>query len=285
MNWIVLVSEAERAQGALAAATLSRAREALDENGAVILRGVFTTSAIDRLRGEFEVQWGALQEEAFALRSQRPGPNPVIRVGEKRYEVLVTLKGAFAEPSLFANPLLCPFLTSVLDEGMRLSGVTSVVSFPGATLQHLHTDHPRLFGETGVSESLPAYAINVAAPLIDIDRDIGSTAICLGSHLWPAGRAPNPEELVAVDFLRGDCVLIDYRTLHTGLPNKSNIVRPILYMVYARNWFFDDLNHTSRPSLNMDLETFMALPDAVKPLMTRAYSAQARAAFLSASQT
>jgi hypothetical protein len=78
-------------------------------------------------------------------------------------------------------------------------------------------------------------------------------------------------------FQRGDAILIDYRTLHGGQPNMSQIVRPILYLVYARSWFFDDLNHTHRSPLDMPLETFEALPEDLKPLLLRVYSQQIRA--------
>ena len=193
---------------------------------------------------------------------------------------LLTLRGALADPMLFANPLLYPVLSAALGKDMRVSGVTAVVSYPGAQAQHIHADHPHLFAGDAMSTALPSYGINVAVPLIDVDRTIGPTAICLGSHRWPHGRTATPDELTVVDFQRGDCVLIDYRTQHTGMPNTSTVVRPILYIVYARNWFFDDVNHLSRPSLNMPLEEFAALPEPVKPLFSRAYSQQMRARYL-----
>jgi len=59
---------------------------------------------------------------------------------------------------------------------------------------------------------------------------------------------------------RGDCVMLDYRTLHAGLPNLSQQARPIVYMVYARPWFFDDVNHINRIPLDMPVEHYEALP-------------------------
>jgi len=89
---------------------------------------------------------------------------------------------------------------------------------------------------------LPAHAINVAIPLIDVAVETGPTGIWLGSHKWPESYIPPPEAMTSVPFQRGDCILVDYRTLHTGLPNHSNLVRPIIYMTYARTWFFDECN-------------------------------------------
>ena len=279
MNWIVSIPEQERNTSALSPSTLQAAKAAIHENGCVLLRGVFNPSVIDQLRTQFNAEWGRSEPE-MATAAQQPAPNPILRVGEKRYEVLLKLTNALANPLLFASPMLYPFLVSELGRGMRISGVTAVVSYPGAEPQHIHADHSYLFDQDALSTGIPTYAINVAIPLIDIDQTIGPTGVCLGSHLWPAERPAPRSEVVSADIQRGDCLLIDYRTKHCGMPNNSAVTRPILYIVYARSWFFDEVNHLSRPSLNMPLESFAALPDPVKPLLSRAYSAQMRARYL-----
>jgi len=243
----------------------------------VLLRGVFAVDTIDALRAEFSRQWPAPDYEAMHALAKRPAPNPVLCVGERRYEVLVKIKGPFGHPALIGNPVLCRFLVRVLDQSMKLSGMTVVVSYPGALMQHVHSDLHALFDEPGLSASLPAYAINVSVPLVDVDATLGPTGIWLGSHLWPLGRMPRPDEYTAVDFIRGDCVLIDYRTLHAGMPNNGALARPILYLVYARTWFFDEANHRARPSLDMDAEDYAALPAPLKPLLERAHVQRVRA--------
>jgi len=55
---------------------------------------------------------------------------------------------------------------------------------------------------------------------------------------------------------------MDYRTLHTGMPNRGTRIRPILYLVYTRTWFFDEVNHAGRAALDLPLEKFLWLPDA-----------------------
>ena len=67
---------------------------------------------------------------------------------------------------------------------------------------------------------------------------------------------------------RGDCIVLDYRTLHAGLPNRSNRARPIVYMVYARPWFFDHANHVNRRRIPVDmpLERYDELPASVRPI-------------------
>jgi hypothetical protein len=281
-DWIVQVSSAERAAGRLSIANEHAARASLKTNGATLLRGALAAEMVDALHGAFQTQWGGFSDAQMLERSKQPAPNPVLCVGEGRYEILIRMSGAFGDPNLFANNLLCNLLAGALDRRMKLSGLTAVISYPGAKVQHIHSDLHALFDEPGLGAALPHYAINVAVPLIDVDAITGPTAIWLGSHLWEANRSPRPEESVSVDFLRGDCVLIDYRTLHAGLPNNSAIARPILYMVYARTWFFDEANHRARPSLDMAVEDFVKLAPHVRELVARAFSQRMRARYIAA---
>jgi hypothetical protein len=66
--------------------------------------------------------------------------------------------------------------------------------------------------------------------------------------------------------------LLDYCTLHAGLPDPSGRVRPIIYMIYVRRWFFDHGNHVRRILLDMPLEHYNSIPASVRPLLIRAFS-------------
>jgi hypothetical protein len=206
-----------------------------------------------------------MQDEAA-----KPAPNRFLRVGEARYEIALRLSGAFGTPDVLANGLLCRFLRPLLGEDMRLSGVTAVVSHPGATKQHAHRDHLHLFPEPEIGPSLPVYAVNVAVPLIDVDFETGPTGVWLGSHRSAEESKFLSSAPTACVLQRGDCMLLDYRTLHAGMPNSSGRARPIMYMVYVRPWFFDHANHLKRIPLDMPREHCDALPAPVRPLLTRA---------------
>ena len=129
-----------------------------------------------------------------------------------------------------------------------------------------------LFFQPGVGPNLPVYAVNVAVPLIDVDLETGPTGVWLGSHRSPQDTKALNSALTACAWRRGDCLLLDYRTLHAGLANLNGKARPIVYMVYARPWFFDDVNHVNRISLDMPLERYEELPESVRPLLLRAFS-------------
>ena len=63
-----------------------------------------------------------------------------------------------------------------------LNSYTSVISLPGSQNQQIHSDGGHLFGES-IGASLPPHAITVAIPLVDIDKECGSTAIWGRSHI------------------------------------------------------------------------------------------------------
>ena len=280
MTWTVAVSAAERAAGTMSPDTERLALATLREQGCVLLRGAFDPALIDDLAREFSARYGAFDAKQMAAMALTPPPNPLIEVGDARFEIAISMSGVFARPQVFANPLLHRFLGGVLGEDLRLSGFTAVVSHPGAGLQHPHRDHRFLFPGSAQSNAVPTYAINVSVPLIDVDEATGPTAIWPGSHKWAEDFIPDYYAL-NVPFRRGDAVLIDYRTLHTGLPNAGTRVRPILYMVYARTWFFDDVNHIGRAALDMTIEQFAQMPHELHPLLSRAYSQAMRARWAS----
>lgn len=285
MSWLVAIPEQERLAGALSAETTRAAYNALHLHGAALLRGAFSAGAIGALHEEFTLRYGDIDIRAMTELASRPGPNPILEVGPSRFDIVLEMTGPFADPDIFASPLLRPLLAPVLAADMRLGGFTVVVSYPGAGAQAIHRDHSHLFGHPGVSPGLPVYALNIAVPLVDIDLEMGPTAIWLGSHRWPEGAQAQPDAATVLPFQRGDCILIDYRTLHAGLPNRSARPRPILYMPYMRTWFADDVNYTRRAPLDISLATYESLPEPARALLLRAYSQAMRTRLSSGAET
>ncbi len=276
---IIMVSDAERAQGRLAQESAFAAIKGLHEEGAVILRGIYPTEGIDALYQTFQARYGNLDPARMLAASQQPPPNFIQKVGEGRYEIAPRMTGPFGHPGLFANAVLMNFLWPLLGgDIMRLASMTVVASYPGSAMQHIHRDHGQLFHEFAqIGPALPLYAVNVTVPLIDVDQNIGPTAIWPGSHRWPQEQESTPEGMASVAFQRGDAIVMDYRTMHTGMPNSSNTVRPILYMVYSREWFFDDNNHRGRTPMAITLAELQAMPKESQLLLMRAWQQALRA--------
>lgn len=277
-DWIISPSAEERARGQLSPEALREAHAAFRQNGCLLVRGALPVSLVDAMRTEFDQRYGALGLSGLREQSRRPPPNPVDPRGEARFEITMRMSGAFAHPEGFANPLLRGILTPLLGGDMQLNSFSIVVSYPGAAMQQIHRDHGHLFAsEPEISPNLPVYAINVGVPLIDVDLEIGPTGVWPGSHRWAPNVEADPAAAAVYPIKRGDCILIDYRTLHTGMPNRTAVTRPILYMVYARGWFSDEATHFGVNSPDMPLEDYNRLPDAArKPLLYRALSQAVR---------
>jgi hypothetical protein len=272
-NFIVEIPSAERQAGVIGRDTATAAYKILHETGALLLRDVFAPAQIDVLHQEFMTRLGGNDLASLEARAKNPPPNPVLPVGGARFELAMRLNGPFGDPALLANPLLLSFLGPLLGKTMRLSGCTAVAAFPGADLQHIHRDYTHLFDEyPDLGPRLPVHAINCSVPLLDIDMQLGPTGFWPGSHRLPDSVPPDPNAMASTPFRRGDCFLIDYRTRHAGMPNRGTQVRPIFYLVYARDWFFDAYNHSARIPLDITLDELKALPPHVHPLLERAFA-------------
>jgi hypothetical protein len=254
----------------------SAATATFREHGCVLLRGALAPSLIEDMHGEFVSQFGALDFPAMQTEAAKPPPNRFLMVGDARYDITLRMTGAFGRPEVFANPLLVGFLQSLLGPEMQLSNFTVVAAHPDAPEQHVHRDCSHLFAERDVGPNLPVYAVNVAVPLIDVGLEMGPTQVWPGTHRlnqdFVSRRSGVPRSMQ-----RGDCMLMDYRTLHAGGHNISGKIRPIVYMVYARPWFFDQVNHVKRIPLDMPLEHYEGLPASFRPLLIRAFSYAIRA--------
>jgi hypothetical protein len=272
MDWVVAVSASETAGGELTPETDAAARAALQEHGCILLRGAFPAATIDAMYQEYAAQLGTLDLAAIEAEAKKPPPNRIMYVGGARYDTTLRMTGTFGRPDVFANPLLLKFLRPLLGKDMRLNSFTAVASYPGAPQQAPHRDHDHLFPQPGVAANLPIYAVNVAVPLIDVDLETGPTGVWLGSHRSGQVVAVQGKDMTAAPLQRGDCMILDYRTLHTGLPNRSGRARPVVYMVYGRRWFFDDVNYINRIPLDMPIEQYHQLPESLRPLLVRAFS-------------
>jgi len=279
-DWVVAVPPREAAGGALSSDTATAAYASLEKHGCVLLRGAFSPALIDAMHREYMVQLGGLDAAQMQSLSERPPPNRIGWVGGARYDIILRMTGAFARPEVFANDLLIKLLRPLLGADMRLNSFTTVVSHPGAPRQQAHRDHDHLYPQPDVATNLPIYAVNVAVPLVDVDMKVGPTGVWLGSHRLGQKVSVQEGAMALSPLQRGDCMVLDYRTLHAGMPNQSTLPRPIVYMVYSRRWFFDDINHINRIPLDMPIELYEALPPALQPLMVRGYSHALRARWL-----
>jgi len=166
-----------------------------------------------------------------------------LKVGDRRLLITVNLEPPFDNQRLFANPYLLPVLNAALNEGFVISALGVVCWLPSAPAQRQHDDGGILFPGTGIDSLLPASAITVGIPLLEMNEVHGTTAFWLGSHR-DAGRA-SKEAAIQPVVREGSCMLWDFRLMHGGTPNRSTLPRPLLYLTYCRPWFVEHLNFTT----------------------------------------
>jgi ectoine hydroxylase-related dioxygenase (phytanoyl-CoA dioxygenase family) len=221
--------------------------------GTLIVENVFEAELMDRLLTEFSERYRSY------LADDRP--DDALRVGNKRFMITVDVDGRFNDPALYAAPLLTPILARLLGDEFVLGSFTSVASLPGASEMRMHKDHPALFDEGELANTLPTVAVTTLIPLRGFDLVMGTTRVVKGSH------RRSSEESAEMEWQdpcapKGSCLLMDYRLSHQGLANRSQVVRPVLSVVYNRPWFRDSVNYELQAPLRITRAEFARVPQA-----------------------
>jgi hypothetical protein len=149
-----------------------------------------------------------------------------------------------------------PYLTEILTDQFVANGFGAVISEPGVNAQQWHVDSSHLFED--VNATLPCHFVTVFAPLFEYSEEIGPTEIALGSHLhtWclrnrvVEDQYPSDaivEKLLSSENIRqvklsaniGDIAIMDGKCLHRGSKNESECTRPLLYLSFARPFYYE----------------------------------------------
>jgi hypothetical protein len=233
-------------------------------NGCLIVRNAFEPKLIETLQREFTGGYSRYFQD-------RHFPD-ALRVGDKRTMITLRVENTFNTPGFYANPRIFSLLRYLLGDAMIMGSMGAVCSLPGAGWQHQHRDHANIFDSTMVYPggdacyaSLPPYAITVVVPLVSLNEATGSTRLWPGSHLKLDRNALDGESLDPM-VEPGDCYLMDYRLMHGGMPNRSQLVRPIIYNVYYRPWFRDCQNYPLQAPLSMSAVERGKVPPAYRGL-------------------
>lgn len=236
----------------------------LDPATRLLAKQVFTSKGVISIENAFELGFIASLRNAFISNYARHlvdrETGETLKVGDKRILVPVEVAQQFNSPHLYANPFVFPLVQDMLGEECILGSFGAVAALPGAEDQHVHRDHPFLFNEETIDTAMPAYAVNVMIPLVDVDEHRGTTRVWPGSHrTWlDSGARELPSEHVVAPV--GSCILMDYRLLHGGTANRSEQVRPILYVIYQRPWFKDYVNYLKVRELRTSVEEHSKIP-------------------------
>src|SRR5262249_18694154 len=236
----IVPSEAERATAELGRETIEQASRSFRVDGALIIENLVDPAVISEARQAFN--------EAYSHYLDGSEHTDAARVGDRRLMIAVALEAPFDNPQLFANPYLLSILSSELDDSFIIGAFGVVCSLPSAPTQHCHNDGGILFPSSGFDRLLPAAAVTVGIPLLEMNEFHGTTALWLGSHR--DDDRVSKEQAIAPVVREGSCMLWDFRLFHGGTPNRGTVPRPLLYLTYCRPWFVDHLNFNTKANQN-----------------------------------
>ena len=189
-----------------------------------------------------------------------------LHVGDKRYMLTVDIEDPFDDPRLLGSATVLPIIQKILGDEAVLGAFTAVISLPGSRDQQLHKDHPALFPDSRWHFDIPPFSAQIIIPLIPLDEFSGTTRFYKGSHkvLTADSEALGHQDAMVP---LGSCLLNDYRCAHRGLGNRSELVRPILTLVFNRPWFHDFKNYGKQPPLRLPQASYDQMPPHLKELV------------------
>lgn len=264
----IVPSQSERIAGTLENETVEYASRRFRSDGALIVEDIVDNALIAEARRVFSEAYSKYMD------GER---DDALTVGDRRLLITINLEPPFDDLRLFANPYLLPVLGAALDDGFVIGAFGIVCSLASAPEQHRHADGGFLFPRSGIDRLLPASAITVGIPLLEMNDVHGTTALWLGSHR-DASRVPNEDGIRPV-VKEGSCMLWDFRLSHGGTANRSALHRPLLFLTYCRPWFLDDLNYgKSNPKqrpLQVGKDFLSSLSEQHQRLLARAHEGYA----------
>lgn len=214
------------------------------KNGFVILKDLFPISLIINLKKHFEINY----KEYFVDKIH----SDVLRVGNKRFQITIDIKEEFNSEILYANNLIIQTLKTLILDPLIISDYTCVTSLPGAKKMKIHRDGNIFIGNP-LTPLLPPHAIGLLIPLVPFNHINGTTRFWPGSHRNNKDESEfeHDENYYDAELNIGDCILMDYRTVHVGNENISENIRPLLYINYSANWYFDPNNFNNQSPIKI----------------------------------
>lgn len=232
------------------------AAQALERDGVIVFDRLFDPALIDRIAREVRRLVPGAYDDAARL------PEDLLRVGDRRINGLVPIGRSMSDVlDMLLSPALQTLFGRSLGDKWVYESFGVISSFPGATCQRLHSDDAHLFEGTPFAGSLPAYALTISIPLVEVNAVNGGTEFLLGTHRleW---RESYDETPVTSPLLPGDCMIWDFMIRHRGQANNSNAARPMLYVTACRPFWTDHTNFSQDArKLVVDRKLVLALPE------------------------
>jgi ectoine hydroxylase-related dioxygenase (phytanoyl-CoA dioxygenase family) len=233
---------------------LEQFAEDLKRDGICIIRGLFDRALIQ--------EWATAFNQLFHERQQQPGG--LAPREQSRYYLTLPWVQPFANPMVFANPVILAVLDRVFFQEYRMVQLGADVPVQGSQYQEIHRDFRPLFSDQIVT---PLYALAVNFPLVEVTAENGPFQMARGTHVLPreeglvkvrAGEIP----MESFYLQPGDAMIRSPLALHRGSPNQTDQARPMIVMGYVMHWL-----HTPKVELTLPQDYYNSLPEQTKQLL------------------
>ena len=241
-------------------APLAEPLAALESDGAVIVEGLLDPATLARVNREIDPHVEAADPGMTHL-------NPAIGAffGKRTRHVAALA----AKSRSFAVDVMChPLFLGVCDAVLLPACAEYVLNLghvidrgPGAEAQYVHRDE-----QVWVHVPRPAPTLQLASmlALAPFTAENGGTLIVPGSHRWPAGREPLPDEFAQAVMPAGSAVIYLGSTLHgAGANRTASEWRRGLHLSYVVGWLRTEENNV----LATPARVARALPERAQRLL------------------
>jgi ectoine hydroxylase-related dioxygenase (phytanoyl-CoA dioxygenase family) len=186
----------------------------LNERGYAIVESQADPSTMDRLIDEVR-PWA---ERAERLQLKFFGG------GIRKVESVITKSHAFV--SMLADPLMHAITESILGPEPLVNGSSVFILEGGGRDQTVHNDGTIYEPMLPRSPGGPHYLLIFMWAVTDFTQENGATRVIPGSHLWPAGRQPTPDDpIVHLEMPRGSFAAWLGTTFHGAGTNHTDTAR------------------------------------------------------------
>lgn len=221
---------------------LAAALRALQEDGFVVLNGVVDTGHLAVLREKM------LADVPFILR-RKDAPLNFVN-GHIQHDPPPFPPYLFRDVLL--NDMVVAVTRAMLGPGVKNGFYSGNTNLPGSQTQPVHVDTGQLWPNLEVAH--PAHALVVNLCVMDMDESNGSIELWPGTH-WDTTlsvfdttlRIPEAKleqrRKVAPPLQPhvpcGGVLIRDIRLWHRGMPNRSDVPRPMIAMIHQCRWWQD----------------------------------------------
>ncbi|KAI5918975.1 hypothetical protein F4810DRAFT_703876 [Camillea tinctor] len=195
--------------------------KALQEDGAVIIKGLFTKDQVRRLNEEVQPAVDKLQAGGKHLDEwvkDFHGDNT------KRLNNVVSLSKTFREEILEKDLIheLCEEIYLKDAGGYWMNSAQVIDIGPASKAQPLHRDQWQFPIFTHCGPNAPEASINFVVALTEFSDENGATRVIPGSHKWDDFQANGtPEDTIPAEMEAGDACFITGKVVHGGGANRT----------------------------------------------------------------